>query len=173
MASPVSADMSAQYQQKFETLLAKLGQGAEWQAFLNNPKPYLDQAGIPLVDQTEDPDPMLPTASSSGLTIQKKWWGQNWIMDETLTQNIVDGIEGSGALAEALGATLGVGEILALPIVLGLLTKVGAIKLADKGKGVCWPISWFQWAVLAASFPGGPAGIAVAAEGVLWPKGND
>jgi hypothetical protein len=161
----------AQYEAKFDALLAELGTGSQWQAFLMNPKPALAAAGIPLVDQTEDPDPVT-APGISGLTIQKKWWGQNWIMDEDLTNKIKDGIEGSGSLAAAIAAAAGIGTVLALPIAIAVISKVAVIKAVDHGYGVRWPISWFQWAMIAQAVPEGVAAVVAAAELALWPKGN-
>lgn len=113
--------------------------------------------------------------SSEKITITKHWWGIDIKMNEKLTQDIIDGIIGTGvvgaAIATALGATgvitSGIALIIAAGIAGVVAIKIAQIKIINNGKGVHWPITWApQWAALIATAPTGPA--AVLAEGALF-----
>jgi hypothetical protein len=50
--------------------------------------------------------------------------------------------------------------------------KAAEIKIIDNGKGVYWPITWPQWAVIAAAAPSGPAILTAAISAVVHPLPN-
>lgn len=109
-----------------------------------------------------------------------KWWGVDIKMNEKMTQDIVDGITGAGSIGSAVAAAMGglsiitAGSATVIGAAIGIIVaaKIAQIKITDNGKGVHWPISWAQWAVLGGAVPLGPAGVAAAGMAVLHPLRN-
>ncbi len=114
------------------------------------------------------------------ISVDKHWWGIDIVMNEKLTQDIITGITGSGALAGAIASafggagviTGGVAAIIGAGIAGVVALKVMEIKLVDNGNGVHWPITWLQWAALIAAVPTGPAGVIAAGMVFLHPLRN-
>jgi len=115
-------------------------------------------------------------ALSSGeqVSASAHWWGVDIVMNQKLTQDIIDGLTGGGALAGAITSALGAAGIITggIATVIGaaiagiVALKIAEIKIVNNGKGVHWPITWVQWAALLAAVPGGPA--AVIAAGLIF-----
>lgn len=178
MASPAAVpqpDLVA-YAQKFAALQAKLGTGPDWQAFLQNPQPQLQAAGIPTLNYTEPPSAadFAAAAAAQGdqLTVVSKWWGQDWVLNEKLTSDVVTGLEGLGALTEVIGGALGCGAVIAAGIAAAFIVQITEIKIADNGNGVYYPVTWLQWAALAEGVTLGPSGVCTAALVFLFPLRN-
>jgi len=119
--------------------------------------------------------------SSEKITITKHWWGIGIEMNEKLTQDIIDGIIGTGAVGAAIATALGIAGVItsgiALIIAAGIAgvvaIKIAQIKITNNGKGVHWPITWApQWAALIAAAPKGPAAVLAAGALFLHPLQN-
>lgn len=120
------------------------------------------------------------SATSEQISASVHWWGVDIVMNEKLTQDIISGITGTGAIggliASALGAagvvTGGIATVIGAGIAAVVALKIAQIKITDNGNGVHWPITWLQWAALLAAVPAGPAGILAAGAVFLHPIRN-
>lgn len=149
------------YEEKFASIMDKLTKDpAAMQAFLENPKTTLEQAGIPSVENliTKYQSAQMPATrffnedQPPEITVDRSWWGLTFTMNETLTQNIIN----NQIPVEALGALIA-GGLIIVGIAEGIATVVGAafaalliikyfeLGIADHGNGVYWPITWLQW----------------------------
>ncbi len=201
------------YEEKFEHLLNKCSQDPEaLDAFIRDPLPELENAGIPLVQEwsidsefsqsltnlnkymvntqpvlaevaamnMEELAASVAVAESEHIQAEMHWWGVDIIMNEKLTQDVIQGVTGAGALAGLLGpalgalgvVTAGIAAVIAAGLAAAFALKIGEIKIIDNGNGVHWPITWVQWAALVASVPMGPAGIVTAAMVFIHPVRN-
>lgn len=119
-------------------------------------------------------------SSSRKILVKKRWWGIVIYMSERLTQDIISGAMAAGALGKLIAVgfgaagvvTGGVAAVLGAGIATIAILKIVQIRLVNNGKGVNWPISWFQWAALMAAVPSGPAGIATAGVVFFHPSRN-
>lgn len=177
------------YKAKFEKLLADLqANPSALQAFMTNPQPVLEAEGIPLVESMADAvatsqGPTLAAAAAATdyqLRVETQWWGVDFIMNEDLTQAVINGGILEQAIADLVASGLTVAGVVLRPIAVVIaaafsavmVAKIVPIKLADQGKGVHWPITWLQWGVLLAAVPGGPAAVAAAMLLVVHPLAN-
>jgi|GEM_PF-2893605 len=160
-------------EEKFASIKNSLTQDpGAMQAFLTNPAPTLAQAGIPCVEKfsyakryqstqalaTRSTGASDSTGANEGESLKVKWhwWGIDFVMNEKLTQDIIDGTTTTetltGILAEALVAarviTGPVGTVIGGAIAAVMKLKALIIKIANNGNGVHWPITWLQWAAL-------------------------
>ncbi len=95
-------------------------------------------------------------------SVNQYWWGFDIVMNEKLTQDIVDGLSAlepisaalAGALAAASLVTAGTAAIIGTALVAVFVAKVTQIKIVDKGKGVHWPITWPQAVALQSAASG-------------------
>jgi hypothetical protein len=193
--------------QRFSKLLAELDSDPARKAdFQKDPQPHLTAAGIPLLQTfpapaaggTPAPAPKphrlkgtggggvgLPAAAAAPapgkIDASAHWWGVDIVMDEQFTQDVINGVTDSGAIASALTPLLapmaGVAAAAAGPVAGGLalcvVAKVVEIRLMDLSHtGVHWPITWPQWALLLASLGAGPVGLAAAAGAFVHPFPN-
>ena len=159
-------------EQKWAALEAELKDDpAKLSLFYENPASFLKAAGIEMV--------LVPPAqidarktlrgvktADKGLRVKRYWWGQDFIMNEKLTSDIVSGIQGIGSIAGIIAAASGIGAVLSAGIAAGFVLKMVEIKFVDRGKGVHWPITWAQWLALGLAVPGGPGAVTAAA--ALW-----
>ncbi|MFC1535419.1 hypothetical protein ACFL7M_18890 [Thermodesulfobacteriota bacterium] len=134
-------------EQKWAALNAKLRDDpTKLSSFYDNPVPVLEAAGIEMVHLP--PAQIGAESTGESLKVTSHWWGQNFIMNEKLTDDIVKGIEGIGAVARLICAASGVGTVIAAAIATGFVLKKVEIQIVDNGKGVHWPITWAQWATI-------------------------
>lgn len=182
-------------QAKFDALVAS---NSDKEAFFANPIAQLQTAGIPVLPTISMPaeaQDMMANAlpqfnlmqnfaitATQGEVVKASthWWGVDVYMNEKMTSDIVNGITAAGpagsAIAAAFGAagvvTGGVATVIGAGIGAICAAKIAQIKITDNGKGVHWPISWPQWAVLVAALPGGPASVLAAGMVFLHPLRN-
>ena len=164
-------------EQKFQELLTQAGTGSGRESFFANIETALRNAGIPLVETINGTVGTIDKATagvSAGTNyqcnVESHWWGIDIIMNEDLTQAIATGaIVGpplatlvSGAFVAAGIISGGVAAVVGGAFATALALKIVQIKLTDQGKGVHWPISWLQWAGVAAAIPGGVATVVAA-----------
>jgi hypothetical protein len=164
------------YDKQFDEMYAKLKTNpSKLQAFLSNPQPVLEAAGIPLVEASvagRETSPKMGMAAAAAtaqrkykLDVKKHWWGLDFVMNEDLTQAVATGAIVGPPLVALITSSFAVAGIVTGPVAgviaagfaLGFGIKIVQIKLTDKGKGVRWPVTWVQWGTLAAAVPGGPA----------------
>jgi len=120
-------------------------------------------------------------AERERITVSKRWWGIDIVMNDKLTQDVIAGVEGGGALAAGITSafatasviTGGAAAVIGVALAAIFAAKVFEIKVIDNGKGVHWPISWPQWAALIGSAPAGPTAIVAVAMVVLHPLRNE
>lgn len=117
---------------------------------------------------------------SEQISIEKNWWGFSIVMNEKLTQDVINGVIASGPLATAIAAAMGAAGV----VTGGIATAIGAafaaafalktaeIKMIDNGNGVKIPVTWIQLAAVLASVPTGPAGIIAAIMVFIHPIRN-
>lgn len=177
------------YDAKFGKLFADLqADPSALQAFITNPQPVLEAAGIPLVESmagavATSQGPTLAAAATAPdyqLRVETQWWGVDFILNEELTQAIINGRILEQAIADLLASGLDVIGIIARPLAVVIaaafsavmVSKIIPVKLADKGKGVHWPITWLQWAGVIAAAPGGPGAVALAMQAFIYPFPN-
>ncbi|MEL6718537.1 MAG: hypothetical protein AAFP82_07460, partial [Bacteroidota bacterium] len=130
------------------------------------------------IDQA--PLAMARRSSSRKILVKKRWWGIVIYMSERLTQDIISGAMAAGALGKLIAAgfgaagvvTGGVAAVIGAGVATIAILKIVQIRLVNNGKGVNWPISWFQWAALMAAVPSRPAGIATAGAVFFHPSRN-
>lgn len=152
------------------------------QALQSNPVVALTEAGIPTMTAWSEALGTKSAATKSGEKIDATthWWGFDIVMNEKLTQDIIDGTVGVGTLgplvAAALGAagivTGGVATLIGAACAAAFGLKVAEIKIVNNGKGVHWPITWLQWAAVLAAVPSGPGGLIAAIMLFIHPVRN-
>jgi hypothetical protein len=165
------------HEQKFQELLTQAGIGTRREALFANIQTALRKAEIPLVETIQGTLGTIdkaPAGAAAGTnyqcSVKTYWWGIEIVMNEDLTQAIATGaIVGpplatlvSGALVAAGVLSGGIAAVIGGAFATALALKIVQIKLTDQGQGVYWPISWLQWAAVAAAVPGGPAAIVAA-----------
>lgn len=193
--SPITSVTSLTNEEKFNMLAADFEKNpAALQAFLENPRPVLEAAGIPMVREWSIPPELQQTPAELQVAIEKAkplideaakmltarprlaaapgaanlrvrlhWWGVDFIMNEKLTEDVIEGIGMSGPFAAVVVAALGYAGVLtggladavAAILAVTIELKRWQVKLVNKGKGVHWPVTWAQWVVLV---PGGVGG---------------
>lgn len=178
----MSLTQTMSLEEKFADLMAEHERNPEAKmAFQNDPVAALQAAHIPLVPTlVTDFGVLEGVGLSEHISVEKHWWGIDIVMNEKLTSDITHGLTGTGPIASAVAAALGaVGVVtggVATALGAGLAAifaaKVAEIKIIDDGKGVHWPITWIQWAALAAAVPTGPAGIVAAGMAFIHPVRN-
>ena len=119
-------------------------------------------------------------AAAAHVTVGRHWWGLNIRMDQQVTQDLIDGVTPAIALGPVFAGALAVSGVLSggfVAIVGGALSlvvaaKIAQIKITNRRKGVHWPITWVQWALLLSVVPLGPAAWAGAAMALVHPVRN-
>lgn len=170
----------------FQSMLNTLGTSKE--EFYLAPLPHLAKAGIPLVSNAVSNNAVLPLLaapaalgdSGEQITVETHWYGITFVMNEKLTQDIINGTTAGGVLSGLIVSALGLAGVMTggIATVVGgvvatvFAAKIAEMKIIDNGNGLYWPITWPQWAVLMASVAGGPTAILAAAMVVLHPLRN-
>ena len=157
----------------------------DFKATLDSQLATLKEMGIAVAEPSlaYDEAPMMRRAASGTaeqITATVHWWGVDINMNNKLTEDIISGITGTGAvgglIASALGAagvvTGGIATVIGAGIAAVVAIKIAQIKITNNGNGVHWPITWVQWAALLAAVPGGPAAILAAGALFLHPIRN-
>ncbi|TXF87758.1 hypothetical protein FUA23_17665 [Neolewinella aurantiaca] len=130
---------------------------------------------------TNAPNALLDSAATGEqISASVHWWGVDIVMNEKLTDDIINGITGGGAVGSAIAAAFGAAGVVtggvatAIGAAIGAIValKIAEIKIVNNGSGVHWPITWPQWALLLAALPAGPAGIITAGMAFIHPLRN-
>jgi len=165
------------HEQKFQELLTQAGTGTRREALFANIQTALRKAEIPQVETIQGTLGTIdkaPAGAAAGTnyqcSVKTYWWGIEVVMNEDLTQAIATGaIVGpplatliSGAFVAAGIVSGGIAAVIGGAFATALALKIVQIKLTDQGQGVYWPISWLQWAAVAAAVPGGVATVVAA-----------
>lgn len=171
------------YQNTLNDLQIKMqSDPAKLAAFQANPLPALLNANLPVslvpagsnsTSVNKDVDPNQP------VIVHVKWWGIDIIMNESLSQEIANGIATAGDVAKQLADNMNTNseeanlvDAAVYAIAAACMEKSAEIKSADKGSGVHWPISWFQWLAVLASVPYGAPTILASVLIFIHPAPN-
>lgn len=168
-------------QTKFNNLVRRLqANPTEMKAFETDPVSVLREEGIPLVSSFVTGPHSQVAPAAEHVSVSRHWWGYDIKMSDKLTEDIIQGVTGAGAIgslvtsAFAAAATIPppVGPLLAGAVGTACTLKVTEIKSVNNGNGVSWPITWPQFATLVAAVPGGPPAVAAALMVFVHPVRN-
>jgi hypothetical protein len=111
----------------------------------------------------------METSSSDGeqIIVNSHWWGYDIVMNQKLTEDIIEGLTTTEALTGIISAALvaagvvtgGIAVIVGGAIAGTALLKAFEIKIANNGKGVHWPVTWPQQVYISQS--GDPIGSVI------------
>lgn len=161
-------------QNKFDQLLSRMQDDADLQnKFLSNPSAVLQHLEIPIIDNLRFPKALsdnelesniiatLTTedttqASAPAITMTKHWWGINIQWSEQFTHDYINNLVKLADMQEqvtlaAKNAKLHtIDETLARAFAMAFMAKSVDIRMTNKKKGVHWPITWRQMALIVA-----------------------
>lgn len=186
------------YEKCFEEFMSSLTTDQAKQDFYNDPIKYLSDLGIPLVSSfdaskskiaVDFSDPLVQSnffkenvqaaidVNGAQLTIDRHWWGIDFILNEELTQLLIH-FDDTDNIAAII--TTGIGAIISGPaaaalgmgFAIALMAKREQIKFVNKGKGVYFPITWAQWGGLLSQAFGGVTALVAAILVLVHPFSN-
>lgn len=161
-------------QNKFNQLLSRMQDDADLQnKFLSNPSAVLQHLDIPIIDNLHFPkalsDNELETNILSTLTLEettppsdpaitmtKHWWGINIQWSEQFTNDYINNLvklhhmQEQIALAAQTAKMHTMDEPLSRAFAMAFMAKSVDIRMTNKKKGVHWPITWRQMALIVA-----------------------
>lgn len=149
--------------------------------FAANITERLLEANIPVIENYYPSlEQSLASLTNDGMSMTKHWWGVDLIMDETITNKIVNGLTSAGQITGPISTLFSAycpplapfATAAAAGCAAACFLKKAIIQSVDNGNGVHWPMTWPQIATIVAAIPTGPAGILSAWMVFIQPFAN-